>query len=68
MARTPELPRWALVRWPDAYDLTVPSCIHLDGVADALARGAILVAVEDEDVCAPVVFNKPRLIADSQGE
>lgn len=41
-----ELARFALVRWPDAYDPTVPCCITLDAVADAVARGAILVGRE----------------------
>lgn len=66
MAR-PEAPRFALVLWPDAYDPTVPSCIRLDGVPDAVARRAQLIAVEDEELTMPVVvFNPPRVAAEGE--
>jgi len=68
MGRRHEAPRYALVRWPDAYDPTVPSCIELDGVPAALARGALLVASEDWELCCPVtVFNPPR-VTPAEGE
>lgn len=50
-----ERPRFAWVLWPDSFDPTVPSCISLDGIAAALKRGAILVGVEDEELCLPKI-------------
>lgn len=59
---TPKAPKWALVLWPDAHDPGLPSCIHLEGVPDALARGAVLVAQEDLELTARGdIFNAPRL-------
>lgn len=46
MGRAPEPPKYALVLWPDAYDKTVPSCILLECLEDAVARGAILIGKE----------------------
>lgn len=64
-----ERARFALVRWPDAFDMTLPSCITLDDVADALQRGAVLVAREwdltEEDTIDPAHSN-PRRIADDE--
>ena len=44
--RVPYLAKYVLVRWPDAHDMTLPSCITLDALPDALARGAVHVGRE----------------------
>lgn len=68
-----ELARFALVRWPDAFDPTVPCCITLDAVNDAVARGAILVGRE-WDIAGdgvPVIEpgqSNPRRQLDETGE
>lgn len=59
---------FAFVMWPDAFDKTVPSCIYLVGLPDALARGAVVIAREDAELCEPVkAFNAPR-IAQGDGD
>ena len=54
-------PMFAFVIWPD-FDPDEPlSCIYIDGIPAAMARGAVLVGREDE-VRASVAhgFNPPR--------
>jgi hypothetical protein len=48
--RAPYVPRFAMVVWPDALDQTLPSCIYLDGVDDAVKRGALLIGREDAEM------------------
>jgi hypothetical protein len=61
--------RFALVRWPDAYDMTLPCCITIEVVDEAIRRGAILVGREWDviddgiDVSEPLHSN-PRRQAD----
>jgi hypothetical protein len=43
-------PRHALVMWPTPFDPTLPSCIYLSSVDDAVARGAVVIAREWEPV------------------
>lgn len=52
--RAPEVPRYALVVWPDAYDGTLPACITLDGLEDAVWRGATVIVREDDVICGRV--------------
>lgn len=58
MSRPPYYPRWALVQWPDAYDPTVPSCIPLESVADAVSRGAMVIGREDREMFQPAPVRK----------
>lgn len=46
-------PQYALVLWPDDADQTLPCCIRLAGVPEALAFGAVLIAREDATFCGP---------------
>lgn len=52
--RPPDLPRYALIVWPDAYDQTLPCCITFDGLPDAQKRGAVVIAREDDETCGRV--------------
>ncbi len=66
--REPRPATFAFVMWPDAFDPTVPSCIYLVGLSDALARGAVVIAREDAELCEPVrAFNTTR-IAQGDGD
>lgn len=53
MPRRIDWPRFALVLWPDSLP-DLPSCITLDGVADAEARGAVVIAREDDIMSEPI--------------
>lgn len=65
MARPLVPPKYGLVLWPDARDPTLPSCLPIDWLADALAKGATLIAIEDAELCGFVtVFNPPKVIND----
>ena len=59
-------PKYALVRWPDAHDPTVPSCIWLSDIAAAIERGAIVVAREDAELYQPDAFNPPRVVVEGE--
>lgn len=47
-------PRWALVVWPDIQTYAdLPCCIPLHELDMARDAGATVVAVEDDELCAP---------------
>lgn len=50
MALRPQQPKYAMVRWPDALDQTLPSCILLACVDDAVQKGAVVIAREDAEL------------------